>query len=281
MRIAMWSSYLIRSSPEDMVAIFSQRGWQYSELSDEHARMLLERGDPGRTGEQFRKFADEQGFSFPQGHLWIPADVAHPDDGERRLVLDGLKRWCELFAAVGAEAAVLHPGGQNATEAGWEPARIQARRLEGLAAVGDFVKGMPLTICLENLTPRLPVTLDELLVLTAELGEGQSGICLDTGHLNMIGGDCAEFVRKAGARLQALHVADNLGKNDDHLLPYGGKVEWEPVMRALLEIDYQGLFNLEVPGENHCPMDVLLAKLDYARELVTIMMDSAGRTMGQ
>ena len=49
-----------------------------------------------------------------------------------------------------------------------------------------------------------------------------------------------------GKRLRALHINDNRGEKDDHLLPYLGYVEWEPVLRALKEIGYAGDFTYEI-----------------------------------
>jgi len=100
MKISMWSSYLMEFSPEDMVKIFAQHAWKYIELSDEHGWALLEKGNPIKVGRQFGKYATEQGVSFPQGHLYLAADIAHPDKAERNKVLDDLKRWCDLFIAL-------------------------------------------------------------------------------------------------------------------------------------------------------------------------------------
>ena len=53
MRPAVWTSYLIELTPEEAVAAFVQAGWPQLELSDEHGRALLDRGDPDRTGMRF------------------------------------------------------------------------------------------------------------------------------------------------------------------------------------------------------------------------------------
>ncbi|NLG35882.1 MAG: sugar phosphate isomerase/epimerase, partial [Lentisphaerae bacterium] len=77
----------------------------------------------------------------------------------------------------------------------------------------------------------------------------QIGICLDTGHLHLTGGAPAAIVREAGDNLIALHLADNLGKDDNHLFPFAGTITWGPFLDALRASPYTGLFNFEVPGE--------------------------------
>ena len=65
-------------------------------------------------------------------------------------------------------------------------------------------------------------------------------------------------------KLLALHIADNQGINDDHILPYSrGTVDWNSVFNTLKDISYNGLFNFEVPGETRCPAEGKQAKLDY------------------
>lgn len=54
MKPSVWSSYFIDLSPEDMVTAFSGKGWSYSELSDEHAAILIQRGKAEVMGKQFK-----------------------------------------------------------------------------------------------------------------------------------------------------------------------------------------------------------------------------------
>ena len=60
-------------------------------------------------------------------------------------------------------------------------------------------------------------------------------------HLNQ-----ADSLRQIGTRLKALHINDNRGMQDDHVLPYLGHIEWAPVLKALKEIGYSGDFTYEI-----------------------------------
>lgn len=272
MQLSMWSSYLYELSPEEMVRAFLQHGWDCTELSTEHGWQLLDRGDPTKVGEEFRKFAEDQGFSFPQGHFYLKADIAHPDQKERTEIMDDMKRWCELFAALDIKAGVLHPGGRGMRTQGASSEEIFDRNVKSLEKLSGFIKGGPTTICLEN-----GGTIDGLLRLINSVSGSELGICLDTGHLNMAGGNCAEFVRKAGEKLKALHITDSIGERNDHIFPYSaGTINWKEFMIALREIGYEALFNFEVPRENHCPMKIKLAKLNYAHRLAELMIQKDG-----
>jgi sugar phosphate isomerase/epimerase len=59
------------------------------------------------------------------------------------------------------------------------------------------------------------------------------------------------MVRAFGARMIGTHISDNDGSEDQHLTPGQGTIDWPAVMQAFGEVRYEGLFNLEIPGERH------------------------------
>ena len=270
-RAGIWSSYLIDASPEEMVSLFALHGWHDLEFSDEHGHMLLARGgDAAAVGNKFREFAADHAVVFPQGHLWLSCDICAADNGA---TIDTLKRWLDLFLGIGVKAAVLHAGGHSLVKAGVPAERIFDMRLAALRTLTAHLKGTDMKIALENLFDNNVPTADELNPLVDAL-DSNIGICLDTGHLNIVKGDPGAFIRKAGSRLCALHIADNEGNYDQHLMPYGrGTVNWKAFMAAIREVGYDGLMNLEIPGENQCPLPVRLMKLDYLRRTMSFLLE--------
>jgi len=266
---AIWTSYFMELAPEAMVDSFAEAGWPQLELSDEHALALLERGDAPAVGEDFKRYAAGHGVAFPQGHLWLACDIAAPD---QQPVIDGLRTWLDLFAALDVRAAVLHPGGKALLEQGCTAEALFEARVKALTALTEHVAGTPVTLCLENIPSKAPEAGD-LCTLIEAVGGNHLGICLDTGHLNLASRDQGGFIRQAGRLLKALHIADNDTSSDQHLMPYGGgTVPWGEVVAALREIGYSGLFNLEIPGERNGPMPIKLAKLDYAKTLLAHLL---------
>ena len=82
-----------------------------------------------------------------------------------------------------------------------------------------------------------------------------------------------EFIVQAGDRLTALHISDNDRSGRVHLLPFeGGTVDWPAVMRGLRDVQYDALFNFEIPGETQCPLPERLEKLDWASEIADRLM---------
>ena len=269
MRYGVWTDYLRNTSPEEAAAVFSAKGWHDLELSTEHGEMLVARGgDPAEVGARFKAVADRYGVRFPQGHLLLGADIT--EDG----TVDILKRWLDLYYGVGIKACVLHAGGDQMRQSGRSQQEVDAANVNALKALCTHISGRDQYICLENLVKSYRSAAD-LRELIDAVGSPQLKICLDTGHLNRVGGSQEEFVREAGALLKALHINDNEGETDQHLIPYGrGNVRWDELINALaaLEEPYDGLFNFEIPGESNAPFEVLMAKLDYLRQVAEYMV---------
>ena len=274
MKLGIWSTYYYDLSPEDAVKEFLKNGIHACELSDEHGAALLARDeDVVATGKRFAAFLHEHDFSIPQGHLWLYVKICSDENA-----LTGLYRWIDLYEAIGIKNMVLHCDSSIAAEADFET-RVE-KNVEQLKRLAAYVEGKDVTICLENLrgTTRtdpkaVPRNADELLYIIDRVGSDHFGICLDTGHLNLTDKDQRAFILKAGKRLRALHIADNEGERDQHLMPFTcGKVDFCEVVRALREVGYDGLFNLEIPGEWRIPLVLRAAKIRYIQACYDYLM---------
>jgi len=76
------------------------------------------------------------------------------------------------------------------------------------------------------------------------------GMCYDSGHGNTFKsiGTGKEMLRRFGHKLMALHLHDNDGSGDQHLLPFDGTVDWPSLMRQVEALGYKGPTTLEMGG---------------------------------
>ena len=70
----------------------------------------------------------------------------------------------------------------------------------------------------------------------------------DVGHANMQDMPQDEALRMLGNHIRALHIQDNMGDVDSHLVPFLGSLNMDAVMTGLLDIGYNGYFTFEVGG---------------------------------
>ncbi|MBE6643246.1 MAG: sugar phosphate isomerase/epimerase [Ruminococcaceae bacterium] len=269
MNLSVWSSYYVELTPEDAVKRFINNGIYCSELSDEHGLMLLNRGeDAVETGKTFSAFLKENNFEMPQGHLYLRVKICSDEKA-----IEALYRWIDLYEAIGIKNMVLHC--DNMIDTDLDKEQRTMKNIEALRVLAEYIKDKDITVCLENLRPHTPTqseivdrNADDLLYIIDRIGSDRFGICLDTGHLNLTDKNQREFIFKAGKKLKALHIANNEGETDQHMMPFSrGNVDFIDVMKALKEIGYKGLFNLEIPGERRAPLEVLDLKLHYIKEV--------------
>ena len=268
MKLSVWSSYYMDLNAEDAIKRLAENGIYCTELSDEHGLELLSRSDDViKTGKEFARFLQEQNMEVSQGHLWLYIKICTDEDA-----LEKLYRWIDLYEAIGIQNMVLHCDSMVDTDLTWQ--QKTEKNIQKLRALAEYIKDKNITVCLENLgKTSITRNADDLLYLIERIGSDRFGICLDTGHLNLTDKDQRQFILKAGSKLKALHIADNHGKFDDHLMPFnGGEIDFTEVVKALKEIRYKGIFNLEIPGERRVPLQLRDAKLRYVKSAYEYLM---------
>ena len=275
-KLSVWSQYYHEMKIEDAVDEFIRNGIFCSELSDEHGAELFSRSeDYIATGKKLAEFLRERNFVMSQGHLWLKVKICTD-----QTAIETLCRWIDMYEAIGIKNMVLHC--EELYSLGLPRGERVRLNAEKLRVIAEHVKDKDITICLENLSGvRSGIPKEELVVGSAEdilemidkVGSDRFGICLDTGHLNLTYKDQREFILRAADKLKALHIADNEGERDQHLMPFTrGKVNFSKVVAALREVNYEGLFNLEIPGESKIPLELRNEKIKYIKACYDYLM---------
>lgn len=274
MKLSIWSSYYMELKIEDAIKRFVDNGIYCTELSDEHGFELLSRNDDVlETAKNFANFLKEYNFEISQGHLWLKIKICADDTA-----LEKLFRWIDMYEEIGIKNMVLHC--DNLTETNLSREEKIEKNIEKLQILAEYIKNKEITVCLENLRPHSPEetelvdrSADDLLYIIERIGNSKFGICLDTGHLNLTDKNQREFILKAGDKLKALHITDNDGNTDQHLMPFNrGTVDFPEIIKALKEIKYNGIFNLEIPGEKSIPLELRDAKIEYIKACYQYLM---------
>jgi sugar phosphate isomerase/epimerase len=80
-----------------------------------------------------------------------------------------------------------------------------------------------------------------------ELDRPDVGICLDFGHAHL-DGDLVDTIDVVSEHLAAVHVHDNRGRSDDHLVPFDGTIDWPGALTGIQKVGYEGPLMLELEG---------------------------------
>jgi sugar phosphate isomerase/epimerase len=100
-----------------------------------------------------------------------------------------------------------------------------------------------INIALENL--RKPEYLD---FIYKNIKSEKLKFCYDSGHENCFTPNY-NFLDKYNDKLVALHLHDNDGTKDQHLLPFNGTINWKNIMEKLRNIEYKGSLALEIDSQ--------------------------------
>jgi sugar phosphate isomerase/epimerase len=117
---------------------------------------------------------------------------------------------------------------------------------------------------------------DEQCDLIDVLNHPLIGACWDTGHARLMGLDSPTCIQILGHRLKALHIQENDGKDDDHMLPFvngNHGVNWNGFAAALASAGYQGSFTYEVHNAfNAVPEAFYDIALRYAADIAKFIV---------
>jgi len=180
-------------------------------------------------------------------------DLAHPDPTVRARSVAYVKRGVDFAKEMGAPIVVVIPApagritpvGVADTEEAWREAietewTCAVTSLREAASYAEQ-KGMILAVePINRYETFLIRNVDEGLRFVREVDSPAIKLHLDTFHMNIEEPDPAEAIRKAGNLLVNMHVSDSNREAVGR-----GHTDFQAMMRALKEIEYQGALVLE------------------------------------
>ncbi len=129
---------------------------------------------------------------------------------------------------------------------------ISEEGLKRFLALCDYAKEQEVHICFENIEP-----LPHLKAVMDFIPDPYHGFCWDIGH-NLCYTPHIDMMERYGDRLMCLHIHDNHGvtqpgnidyRDDIHLLPFDGVLDWEWFASQLKKYHYNGPVTLEVSDQ--------------------------------
>ena len=201
--------------------------------------------------EEMRK----NGLSISQCHSPFPAYVpGRPDVLEYMIgVYQKLIRFCNR---VGCKYVIVHGISLAPSDRENTPESIEKLNMHLYESLIPDLQGCDVTVCLENLfswdssavegvcsDPNKAV--EYIDKLNAKAGKECFGLCLDTGHLLLLGKDFRSYIPVLGKRIKALHIHDNDARIDRHLAPMTGKANWSDFCDMLCAVGYEGDLSFE------------------------------------
>jgi len=170
--------------------------------------------------------------------------IATSADRARRTAVQETAESIKAASQLAAKFVVLHLGVPSALQSDARDNRLDAaiRSVEELHAVAE---PLGVRLALEVIPNQIADATDLVGLLEDQLDLSGLGVCLDTGHALLLG-DVTDAVETVSGHLVTTHLHDNHGKEDDHLLPFDGAIDWPGVLMAFRKVGYDGVWMFEL-----------------------------------
>jgi len=172
--------------------------------------------------------------------------VANLERRARIASMDEIKRALEVAEHLPFRYLVLHLGVPGEE---YDLKKFDAA-FTSLEHLNIFAKERGAEILLENIPSELSAP--ERMLTFFQYTRLDLKVCFDTGHAHLTGGVQSAF-HTLRERIAAIHLHDNHGEKDDHLLPFEGKIDWAQTIRDFRSADVQLPLLFEVSSERHEP----------------------------
>ncbi len=183
--------------------------------------------------EEQLKHIKEKGLNVIFAHLgykhindmWIEEDTG---------LVEYYKHDIKVCADNGIDMVVMHLTSHS------EAPMYGETGLKRIKEIVDYAKSLNVKVAFEN--TKIKGYLDYVL---DNIDNDNVGICFDSGHCHAHFNDELDF-NKFKDRIMAVHLHDNDGSEDQHLLPYDGSINWDEYISNLKKANYEGPIVLEI-----------------------------------
>ena len=201
-----------------------------------------------------RERASDAGICIHQVHsIWPTNDKT--EEG-RELTLYYTKRAAVAASVLGAKFIVCHPIMPDGWSVDAEAGRTYELNRKFFTEVSRFASEMGVSVCIENMpfTKLALSDISEIMRLVSDVDLENFGVCLDTGHANILGARMGEAVNEIGDKLFALHIHDNTGWADQHRFPYCGTIDWKGFSESIHDGTHEDIcLSLETNFQKNIP----------------------------
>ena len=264
------------------VELIASAGFPCADISLFYSNPAVDKWDRSALARELNAISASTGIRYNQAHAPFSSDL----DTHLREIVPQLPYAFEMCALIGVPTMVIHPVkdyNKLYYENREEMLDVNVSFYNSLA---PLAREYGVKIAIENMFHRHPVsraigmgicgTAEEHIALYERLDcKELYTLCLDVGHSCLTMQRPDEVIRALGGnRLTALHIQDLDMKDDVHTLPGLSRIDYEPILKALGEIDYKGEFTLECDNFfANIPTDFLPYAYSFASKIAGGMAD--------
>jgi sugar phosphate isomerase/epimerase len=173
-----------------------------------------------------------------------PFSTAARDESARQATIREIDVALSISRLAPFKFLVVHLGVPGAAQPGAEDNRREAA-VRSVEEIHRLATERGVRVALEVMPNDLSTPTALVDLIAEEVDAPNLGVCMDVGHAFLLG-DPGDAIETTSGYLVTTHLHDNGRRQDDHLVPFEGKLDWAPTLMALEKIGYDGVFMYEV-----------------------------------
>ena len=229
---------------EEKVKLICDAGFKYIDIDFSNIDVFMGSRWEDKA-KKLNEYAKSLGAKFVQAHSPCSANPVVYDE-KREPFIEETKRSFEVCKILGIENMVVH----NGSVIGMDKKTFFEENEKFSHELFPIMEKTGVNMCIENSTV---INMAEryfffdgcdMREFIEKLNHPLLKACWDTGHAN-IENHHYKDIMDLGNHLTTIHVHDNNGRNDEHMMPYTGTMNFDELMCGLIDSGYKGYFTLE------------------------------------
>lgn len=222
------------------------------------------------TRSRLKEISSRQNLEYSVHSTFVEINIAHLNPGLQEESIRQVKSCIKFAGDIGAKRVIIHAGlmpliPRSISEDTIEKFGIKdVRKMflgvskSRLADLQKYANEFGTLLCVENMHYDFEFcnTIEEHLFILED-----NYAVFDIGHAN-ITGDPVKFAEKIRHKIRYVHVHDNNGKEDEHLPPGEGNIDFEKVISII--------------GENYYSYEPRITDVDSVKKTLEILKDLVG-----
>lgn len=220
-----------------------------------------------------RSIVDEHGLVisaiFP-AQYHSPCCLCSPDEKIRMQSVHWLSTSIELAVRLGAPKVIICPSHSLHDQ---DPDEAWDLLADSLYKLCEFTGHYNILLAIEpsdrNATDMINTTIQAIDMID-QIGCDNLGVSFNTGHALIAGEDTQTAIENLGDKLLHVHVNDNDGEKDQHLVPGQGQYDFQGMIHALRLVQFDGCLSADLNWEYAADPDPAANKTqEFLENLIT------------
>ena len=197
----------------------------------------------GETGLRLNSIHAPIALTMTAGRAGQTLSTAAAEHAARQAAVREADLALQVARQIPFDLLVVHLGAPTEHASTGSNNRVAA--LRSAEEICRLAEPLGVRVALEVIPNELSTPEALVALLERDLESPTAGICMDFGHAHLMG-EVVDAVEIAAEHLIATHVHDNRRRDDLHLAPFLGTINWDTALMTMQKIGYEGTYLMEL-----------------------------------